>query len=427
MATLPPGFWLATAQSILIHLLISAIIAFSSHSSPARPVAFASIVALTLSLQGIAARWSRTGYHLAATGFHLCPWVTVSIALDLFFFTRVTYAEHIEWLSRSQKNKNMNISPSLTHRLLWALVMPVNYRRIGTKWQISHIPPFDVETPSSIPTRTGFLIHRLLTSIIAFSVVYSLVAGSTRSANVGVGEYPTGTVQKNMLDAYDLSLPTLQTRLSLTACFIITLFISQAAWSNAVSFIAVLFRLSPPQNWPPIQGSVLEAYTVRRFWSHTWHQAFRAFLSPLADFLTFSVLRLSPKTVMSRYTRYVICFFHSALIHLAFDVGRGMTYPHWPSSLPVPSQTGAPVEVQSGALLFFTVQPLAFAIEEAVQVLVNRCGFLTKEGDGHVRRFIGYVWVAAWCTLTWPVWVFPQGMLILQKRMFTAISDGLRT
>ncbi|KAL4997901.1 membrane bound O-acyl transferase family-domain-containing protein [Aspergillus recurvatus] len=411
MTSLPPGFGLATVQSILIHLLTSAIIAFCSRSSPARPVAFASIVALALSLQSTATRWAGMGYHVAATGFHFNLWVTVSIALDLFFLTQVTYAEHVEWLSRSQKNKNVVVSPSLTYRLLWAIVMPVNYRRIGTKWQISSIPPFDVETPSSIPTRTAFLIHRLLTSIIGFSAVHSLVAWSSRSANVGVGEYSTGTLQKNTLDAYDLSLPTLPTRLSLTTCFIAILFIFEAAVNNAVSFIAVLFRLSPPQDWPPLQGSVLEAYTVRKFWSHTWHQAFRAFLSPLADFITFSALRLPPKTVISRYTRYVVCFFHSALIHLAFDVGRGMTYPHWPSSLLVASQSGAPVEVQSGALLFFAIQPLAFAIEEAVQVLSNRCGFLTNKSDRHVRRLIGYVWVAAWCTITWPVWLFPQRTL----------------
>ncbi len=47
--------------------------------------------------------------------------------------------------------------------------------------------------------------------------------------------------------------------------------------SLSVVFVCLL-RVDAPEEWPPLFGSPLEAYSLRRFWSRTWHRL----LSPSA-------------------------------------------------------------------------------------------------------------------------------------------------
>jgi hypothetical protein len=39
----------------------------------------------------------------------------------------------------------------------------------------------------------------------------------------------------------------------------------------AIIFVVIL-RLDTPESWPPLFGSPLEAWTIRRFWGKFWHK-----------------------------------------------------------------------------------------------------------------------------------------------------------
>ncbi|KAL4922902.1 membrane bound O-acyl transferase family-domain-containing protein [Aspergillus aurantiobrunneus] len=379
MISLPSDFGMAAAAYAVSHLIPSIILGFTGRSSPARPAAFVSMIALAISLQNIVTPWAND--RVLSTMFSVFTWLNVFTALDLFFYTNATYSEHVHWL----RGRNVDLVPTLKHRINWALQMPINYRRVGTKWQISQIPPFDPEKPGFIPSRTTFLLYRLLETVLVLGTSSYFWANPITS---DVRIHFTEEQQKVILNEYDLSIRALPSRIYLVASYIITVFTGQTAQYAAASILPVLLRFSDPQDWPVIQGPVSGSWSVRRLWGSTWHQCCRQLLSANADFVTFSVLGLNPRTVLTRYTRYFLCFFQSGAMHVLFDQGSGIT----------PAQTGA--------LLFFTIQPIAFGIEELAQWLSKRYNILTE--DGPLRRLIAYVWVAAWCTLTWPIWVFPQ-------------------
>ncbi|KAL4787312.1 hypothetical protein BJX76DRAFT_354259 [Aspergillus varians] len=106
-------------------------------------------------------------------------------ALDLFFHTKTSHSKHLQWL----QIQKIIYTSSLKHRLNWALQMPINYRRIGIKWQISQIP-----------SRSAFLVHRLLTSILGF--------GASPLTSDAAAQFSQGH-QNTILNEYDLSLATL--------------------------------------------------------------------------------------------------------------------------------------------------------------------------------------------------------------------------
>ncbi|KAL4929877.1 uncharacterized protein BDV17DRAFT_290233 [Aspergillus undulatus] len=121
---------------------------------------------------------------------------------------------------------------------------------------------------------------------------------------------------------------------------------------------------------------------------HTWHQSLRASLQSNTDVVAFSILRPSPRAVVTWYTGFFLCFIQCALLHIIFDSGWRIT------------------SAESGALLFFTIQPVAFAIEVSAAWICDRYGIL--QGDGPFRVLLGYTWVVFWYVLACPVWIYPQ-------------------
>ncbi|KAL4955347.1 hypothetical protein BDW69DRAFT_160849 [Aspergillus filifer] len=65
----------------------------------------------------------------------------------------------------------------------------------------------------------------------------------------------------------------------------------------------------------------------------------------------------------------------SGILHIVFDSGWGIS------------------TSQSGALLFFTLQPVGFAIEELASFVCAR--FVILSGDKPLRILLGYTWVVA--------------------------------
>ncbi|KAL2822690.1 hypothetical protein BDW59DRAFT_180855 [Aspergillus cavernicola] len=322
-----PVLVVAIAQFALIHLITSGVIAFTHRTSSVRPVAFASILVLACSLQNTVVAWE--GYLSIAAGLSLFSWMNTFSALDLFFHSRVTYDQHLEWL----RSKKANLQAlTLPRRIRWALQMPLNYRRT-----------FDTDRPDYIPTRTTFVLNRLLVTLLSHITLFFL---------------------SKIMNEFDFSLSNLPSRCYICTFFLIGASTAQNAHYNTVSVLAVILHLT------------------------TWHQSFRQFLTTNADFITFSILRLKSRSTPARYSRFFFSFLLSALIHVFSD-----------------DACGTPRR-ESGVWLFFIIQPVAFAVEECAQWVSKRHGILSE--DRPLRLLVGYVWVVGVCTLTWPIWFFPQ-------------------
>ncbi|KAL4767319.1 membrane bound O-acyl transferase family-domain-containing protein [Aspergillus nidulans var. acristatus] len=375
----PPCLLSAIAKSILIHLIEGGIIGFSPRGSILRPLALALIVLLAASIHCTIVPWEQ--HRSWAAMLSTNSLFVAAHGPDLFFHSGVTYNEHYDWLC---KTKGYHPPFTLLQRARWACAMSRNGRRVGTKWQIVPIHPFDPDRPDYIPTRTTFLVHRLLTIFLWWIALYFLGGPPFHFA---FPSYITKERQELLLDEYNLALSAFLPRFWLSMSFILGLSTLQRVNYNLFSVIAVSLRLSDPEDWPPMKGPFLGTWSVRRFWGHTWHQMFRRAFSPNADFITFSVLRLPRGTIFARYSRFFLNFLFSGVLHLFYDEAVG-----------VPRDKG-------GAMLFYTLQPVAFAIEDFAQWMSTRYDILTE--DLVLRALIGYTWVCIWCTLTWPIWVFP--------------------
>ncbi|KAL3474596.1 membrane bound O-acyl transferase family-domain-containing protein [Aspergillus californicus] len=369
----------------LSNVLIGLVTAFTARSSLARPAAFMSIVALAISLQSQAIAQPGTIGIGSLPAILACT--NICTALDLFFHSNVTYDEHIDWL-RTQKG---TFRPTMKHRVNWALQLPFNSRRIGTKWQISQVPPFDAEKPKYTPSRTAFLLQQLLSIIISGVIAFFFLG---QPSVHGFAAHFTDERQKVMLDGCAISLAALPSRIYLTVSFLTWVFTIQHAQISILAFIAVSMHVSDPVDWPPVQGPISETWSNRQLWGATWHQGFRQLLSANANF-AIDFLGLQPGTITTRYTRFFLCFLQSGALHTLFDQGYGI-----------------PLD-QSGALVFFAVQPIAFAVEDLARWTSRRYGILAN--DVPLRRLIGYTWVLGWCTITWPIWAYPLVRRMLVK------------
>ncbi|OAP58921.1 hypothetical protein AYL99_06218 [Fonsecaea erecta] len=84
---------------------------------------------------------------------------------------------------------------------------------------------------------------------------------------------------------------------------------------SSTSLVGVFLFQDDPADWPPLYGSLKDAYTVRRYYSHFWHRVMRTAFVSNAKFLLFRVLRIPSSAAMSRYLVSVTALAISGAMH----------------------------------------------------------------------------------------------------------------
>ncbi|SJL08398.1 uncharacterized protein ARMOST_11761 [Armillaria ostoyae] len=174
-------------------------------------------------------------------------------------------------------------------------------------------------------------------------------------------------------------------------------------WSWAVPTIAsltmihallsaamVAFGIWDVETWRPFYGSWSDTYTVRRFWSHTWHQLLRrSITAPGVRFVSYLSLPKSPNLAWA--VKLYTAFFVSGWIHHSSDY--------------------VILGYHGGALKFFMSQALCIMIESVVIDLGRRLG-LQAGSHNLFWRIIGYIWVQCWFAMCLPMYINPYQRLI---------------
>ncbi|KAL4883836.1 membrane bound O-acyl transferase family-domain-containing protein [Aspergillus karnatakaensis] len=390
MPDTPP--WLVPALSwSTIHLLTGLTVTFTTRTSPLRILTAATTFLLAYILQiNVKAHYHGTppsGPLVAMT------WVSVLNGIDLLLLSRVDWKRQTDYtLSRKKKKDDDKKGDSLglSDKILFALQIPLNYRRINTPWAISRLPSFDSKNPSYIPSKSTFLSRGLLTLLITFAFVaiipldpdnpYIEATLSTLNTKPSLLALPlrslTDTLEKNtaslLLQArYTLSFATV-TRATILATY------------TLLSVLAVLLG-SDPSSWPPVFAGIGEASSLRGLWGQSWHQLFRRpFTAPATHLLSF--LGIPPSSSVSHWTRIVVAFVGSGIIHALCDIGFGVSWE------------------ESGGLLFFTLQIPGLIIESIAGSLGDKVGL---RRDGGLRKGLGYIWVAGYLLWSAPLWINP--------------------
>ncbi|KAJ3562768.1 hypothetical protein NPX13_g8442 [Xylaria arbuscula] len=259
--------------------------------------------------------------------------------------------------------------------LLW------NLRRVGTKWEVKNIR-VGREDNGGAWRRTTFILRRLVTTLIAYAALDAVTSGPAPKAAL-LSEQKQSLLSIRELSSEDVVFRSLNVIGFWLGAALVNLLLS-----NTAAILLVFAGTCDPADFPPLYGSIREAYTIRRFWGVFWHQLLRRVLTSHAEAMTHSVLPIKRFTIIIRYTRLILAFFISALIHYRSDVAMGV-----------------PV-ADSGTLRFFLLQGVFIVLEDGVSILL-RDVLVTRRFD----RLVGYLWVIFFLVWSTPTWSYPQQRL----------------
>ncbi|KAL5001708.1 membrane bound O-acyl transferase family-domain-containing protein [Aspergillus recurvatus] len=391
----------------LVQTLTGLTATFTPGASPLRYVA-ATITALLAYILQASVQTHYAGARPSGPLVAMC-WVNVLNAVDLLLLSRASFDAYLSYRQRKEEKKDIPRSStedggfdSTKDKLIFALSLPYNYRRINTPWQLSRLP---VLTPSSFPSsrtltsRRKFLLHSAAKLVLAVAIMHIPTLDPSNSALLHAVLQLERSKSVLLLPLHALTqkggVHALWLQARFTLAFGIVIRASIVAAYTAGSILAVLLG-GDPAEWPPVAGSLSGAWTLTRLWGQAWHQTLRRPLASNATFLA-TLVGLAPKSTGAHWIRVLISFVESGIIHSACDMGFGIPFE------------------KSGGLAFFTLQILGLFLESLFQSIAARMGFRT---DGRPSRVIGYVWVCVFMLWTTPLWVNPI--------LVSLASDGVR-
>ncbi|KAG7447221.1 uncharacterized protein BT62DRAFT_948166, partial [Guyanagaster necrorhizus] len=275
--------------------------------------------------------------------------------------------------------------PDLQSRLKWSLCLLTSQRGIGWAHEAPNLPasPYTAAT-----SRWRFVLDRIVQSAV-WLILWDAAAMYTRYRP---SFYISGSEETTFLGkcafVWGWGVPA-----------IAALTINHALLSAAM----VAIDKWDVQTWRPFYGSWSEAYTVRRFWSRTWHQLLRRNITTPGHRLV-SQLSLPKDSVLAGYIKLYTAFFVSGWIHHSSDY--------------------MVLGYHGGALKFFMSQALCITVESAVLALGRRLGLVGSRNL--LWRIVGYIWVQSWFAMCLPMYINPQNRAgVSEAGVNPGIIEGL--
>ncbi|KAI4252327.1 MAG: hypothetical protein LQ352_004355, partial [Teloschistes flavicans] len=236
---------------------------------------------------------------------------------------------------------------TIVERLKFGHAVVTNSRKVGTPWQVKNTPAYSRD-PSYIPTRTSFILYRILTTTATILVI-DLLSQVDSTPEKNSYRFSEDKVYIFTGNASNLEPSQILNRLVIVLIYWLCTGILIDAFFNIRPTISVLLHIKSVQDYRPNFGSITEAYTIRQFWSVFWHQHIRKQFSAPADLLVYRVLRLRQHSLSARYTHLFTVFLLSGLFHTWLEKSQGFSWN------------------DSGQLHFFLTQAGGIVAEDAVQ------------------------------------------------------------
>ena len=152
---------------------------------------------------------------------------------------------------------------SLADRLHFGFSSALNSRMIGTPWEVKGVPPFSTKNSTFVPTKAQFLLQTCLRLLTVYLVLDLLTAWGDPDQN------PV-TYSLDLVPLFrrlgEVTVEQIAVRLITTIALWTSIYCIMTILYSVVSLIAVLSGASETRSWPPVYGSLSNAYTIRRFW-----------------------------------------------------------------------------------------------------------------------------------------------------------------
>ncbi|KAF2146991.1 uncharacterized protein K452DRAFT_294505 [Aplosporella prunicola CBS 121167] len=281
----------------------------------------------------------------------------------------------VQFLSASEiiwhQNPPLPAGKTAISRVVGAISLLWNMRRIGTKWQVPNVK-------TTFLTRAQFLRCRLATTFVTYIILDAFISAPAPAPSLI-------TSDKQSLLFKNMSSKDIAFRIIGSVSYWFTGFLYVLVVSNLIAIALVATGLSSPSDRPQLFGSVKDSYTLRNFWGVVWHSCLRSCLISHADFVADKILRFPRGTLLSRYTRIFSAFLISGIIHAICERGMGVS------------------GKEGGGLVFFPAQALGIMLEDGAQWVAG-----SRSQHWRLRQIIGYIWVVAFLSWASPAWFYPH-------------------
>ncbi|KAF1848728.1 uncharacterized protein K460DRAFT_364714 [Cucurbitaria berberidis CBS 394.84] len=262
---------------------------------------------------------------------------------------------------------------TLWERFAWAcsLMIP-SHRGIGWNWQVKNVP---ADANQHLPKWAYVRKHvgkMLLAYIRSAAMLVILGYSSSMEQRLASSNSRAKLVFVNALIGWSGAI-WVWDRLN---CFY-----------SLLAAVSVALGICNTSQWPPLMGSIRDAWSVRQMWSVVYHQMMRKIVSQPAIRIT-RFIGFPKGSLGSWLSQIYISFFVSCLVHQfqMFMVTRR----------------------DMGEFVFFMSQPVAYTLETFVRWLwIQSRGAEKVPGESELRfrRLVGYLWVILWFSSSLPVYV----------------------
>ncbi|KAE8154265.1 membrane bound O-acyl transferase family-domain-containing protein [Aspergillus avenaceus] len=317
-------------------------------------------------------------------------------------FGIISYRHLFRELSIFQTAHSLNlltgagVSPSsvTSQTSTWAYIrsgfaLSYNMRGIRTSWQIRPLPLFPsyMRQPKGV-NRQEFLLRQTFTAIWIY-LLLDTIYEQWKALPLQMKEsYGPGT---ELL----FSKAQICARAALCTAYIILTKSVLDFFYRSTSIITVWTGYCQPEDWPPLFGSIWDAYSQRRFWGVYWHQLLKwLFLSIRANTVPYIKLLPGGRAIHNTVATLLI-FTVSGILHapMAEELRRE-----------------APGRGSSHIVACFSFCSTFAAIETVVIRVLNS----HNKNPSHLQRrafavlkILGYVWVIFTMSTMMPLVLYP--------------------
>ncbi|CAG9956585.1 unnamed protein product [Clonostachys rosea f. rosea IK726] len=246
---------------------------------------------------------------------------------------------------------------------LQALALIFNPRRVGTKWEVKGIPK-----RSKPQGRFSFAFRSVLKALLASTIIDAILRLPPKPE-----PHLLEPGKETLYAFWTLSSEDIIFRFMVTLMFTIITCLTVICMYYFAAALTVAIGLNKPESWPPIFGSLRNAYTIRGLWNRTWHQVLRRVVVAFGDFTSDNILCIPRGSILSRLSRLFFPFFMSGTLHYIMEL-----------------KDDGLAQGRFGVLVFFLLQPLGILLEEVVHYTCS--GLFPRT----IQRTIGYIWVGTW-------------------------------
>ncbi len=161
-------------------------------------------------------------------------------------------------------------------KLCWSARLTASPRAVGWNIGSKTVNTWRAETKSQrlrgLLTRHGFILQRLAKAALCY-LAWDVVMVALREMNTaGGGMIPA---PGDVLARESWGMQEIKRILLLEVLMILTVCCGMTMQFELAAAVAVGLRVTDPEDWPPLFGSILDCYTVANLWGRFWHQYLR--------------------------------------------------------------------------------------------------------------------------------------------------------